>query len=53
MEFWILLWKVVLIGGISVFAVVAVVVSFFGFLDIKKLFRTLDQEHQQEDQEAS
>ena len=52
MEAWIILWKVVLIGGISVFAVVAVVVSFFGFLDIKKLFKTLDAEHEQEDQEA-
>ncbi len=49
MESWIILWKVILIGGISVFAVVAVVVSFFGFLDIKKLLKTLDAEHEQED----
>ena len=52
LNFWIILWKVVLIGGISVFAVLAVVVSFFGFLDIKKLFKALDTEHEQEDQEA-
>ncbi len=40
-DFWILLWKVVLIGGIGLFAALAVVVSIGGARDIAKLLRTL------------
>ena len=45
-ESWITLWKGTLIVGLSAFFVVAIVVTFFGALDIKKLFKTLDEEHE-------
>ena len=41
LNFWILLWKVVLIGGIGLFAALAVVVSIGGARDIAKLLNTL------------
>ncbi len=44
-QHWIMLWKIVLIGGISLFAVLAVVVSIGGFFDIRRLFRTLRAQH--------
>ncbi len=47
LEFWILLWKAVLIGGVGLFAVLAVVVTIGGAFDIRQLFRTLREEHAQ------
>ncbi len=47
LEFWILLWKAVLIGGVGLFAALAVVVTIGGALDIRQLFRTLREEHAQ------
>jgi len=40
-EAWITLWKIVLIGGIGAFALLAVVVSIGGFFDVAKLLKTL------------
>ena len=45
LQHWALLWKVILIGGISLFAILALGVSFFGFFDFRRLFRTLRQTH--------
>ena len=42
---WMLIWKIVLIGGISLFAILAVVVSIGGFFDVRRLFRTLHAQH--------
>ena len=42
---WMLLWKVVLISGISLFAVLAIVVTIGGFFDIRRLFRKLHEQH--------
>lgn len=47
MEFWINLWKIVLIVGISAFLILAVVVSIWGFIDIKKMFKILNAEHKE------
>ena len=47
MEFWIILWKVVLIGGIGLFAAMAVWVTIGGFRDIKKLLKILRQTHEE------
>ncbi len=44
-EYWILLWKGLLIVGVSLFAVLAVVVTIGGALDIRRLFKTLREEH--------
>lgn len=40
-EQWMMVWKVVLIGGISLFALLAIIVIIGGFFDIRRLFRML------------
>ena len=53
-EFWIGLWKVVLIVAIGLFATLAVVVTIGGAIDVHKLFRTLKEQHaQQQDPDDS
>jgi len=41
LESWIVLWKTVLLGGIGLFAALAIVVTIGGARDIAKLLRTL------------
>ena len=53
LDSWMLLWKIVLIGGIGLFAVLAVVVSIGGARDIAKLLRTLRGEQPDANDEAS
>ncbi len=43
--FWILLWKIVFIVGVGLFALLAVFVTIGGFFDIRRLFRTLHEQH--------
>lgn len=43
MDFWETLWKIVFIFGVGIFAVMAIWVGIFGFLDIKKLFRRMKE----------
>ena len=45
LEYWIMLWKVVLIVGVGLFAALAIVVTIGGALDIRRLFKTLHEEH--------
>jgi hypothetical protein len=45
LEYWILLWKAVLIGGVGLFAALAIVVTIGGAMDIRRLFKTLREEH--------
>jgi len=45
LEFWITLWKIVLIGGVGLFAALAIVVTIGGALDVRQLFRTLRAQH--------
>lgn len=40
---WILLWKWVLIVGLTFYFLVALYVTPFGILDIRRLFQKLDQ----------
>ena len=49
MAFWMLLWKVVLIAGLVLFAGMAVWVTIGGFGDIKKLFKRIRQSHHQQE----
>lgn len=44
-EFWIFLWKVVLIGGVGMFAALAFVVAIGGAFDVGHLLKTLREEH--------
>ncbi len=48
MIFWEVLWAAVLIGGLAVFAVLAVVVSIRGFADIRSLFKSIEEQHAEE-----
>jgi hypothetical protein len=43
-EFWIVLWKYVLIGGVGLFAALAIVVTIGGARDIVKLLRQLREQ---------
>ncbi len=47
-EFWICLWKIVLIGGVGLFVALAVVVTIGGAFDVRRLFRTLREQHAKE-----
>lgn len=42
---WILVWKIVVICGISLFSILAVVVAIGGFFDIRHLLRKLHAQH--------
>ena len=47
-DFWIVLWKCVLIGGVGLFAALAVVVTIGGAYDIAKLLRKLKDQSEEE-----
>ncbi len=49
MDFWITFWTWLLIGAVTVFAGLAVVVSIGGFFDIKQLFRSIKAQHAEQD----
>ncbi len=51
LEFWIVLWKVVFIGGVGLFAALTVVVTIGGARDIAKLLRTLRARHAEDGRE--
>lgn len=53
LEFWIILWKIVLIGGLVLFAFMAVYVTIGGVFDIKRLFARIAERHEKERQELS
>ena len=46
MDFWINFWTIVLVAGIVMFGILAVIVVFGGASDIRKLFRSIEQQHQ-------
>jgi len=53
LEFWIVLWKIVLIGGLILFGSMAVWVTIAGVFDIKRLFQRLAESHEKEKGESS
>jgi hypothetical protein len=44
-EFWMGLWKIVLIGGFGLFATLAIVVTIGGAIDVGRLLKSLREEH--------
>ena len=48
-EVWMTIWKIVLIGGIGLFAVLAVMVTVGGFFDVIKLLAKLREDTQEAD----
>lgn len=53
MDFWILLWKATLIGGLILFGGLSAYVTVFGARDIKHLLQTLKEEADHRDGPAS
>jgi hypothetical protein len=47
MTFWIVLWKIVLIGGVLLFGGMAVWVSIGGAFDIRRLFARIAESHKE------
>ena len=45
MEFWIKLWTVVFVAGLSIFTILAIVVSIGGFFDVRSLFKSIEAQH--------
>jgi len=52
-EFWIVLWKVVLIAGVALFAALAVVVTIGGARDVRNLLRNLREQRDDRDTDAA
>ncbi len=46
MNAWMLLWKIVLIAGMVLFACMAVWVTIWGAFDIKKMLQAINAEHE-------
>jgi len=51
LDFWIVLWKIVLIVAVVLFGLLAVVVTIGGAYDIKRLFARIAESHRQEEQD--
>jgi len=51
LEFWIVLWKIVLIGGVCLFGGMAVWVTIGGAFDIKRLFARIRASHEKQEQD--
>ena len=48
LEFWIILWKIVLVAALALFSGMAVWVTIGGFFDVKRLFQRIDESHQED-----
>lgn len=51
MEGWIIFWKWLLIVVVIIFGVVSVGVAIGGFFDVKALFKDIDDQHNESDDE--
>lgn len=52
MDNWLILWKYLLMGAVSLFAVLALVITVGGFFDVKALFRSVDAQHKEAKHES-
>jgi len=52
MSFWISFWSVLLAVALVIFAGLAVVVTIGGFYDIRRLFRSIDAKHAEQEQDG-
>ena len=50
LQFWIILWKIVLVGGVSLFGILAVFVTIGGFYDIKRLFARMAEDRKRKEE---
>ena len=49
MELWTGFWGIFIVAGLSIFAVISVVVGIGGFSDLRQLFRDIESQHDAED----
>jgi len=49
---WMILWKIVLIGGVGLFALLAIVVTIGGFFDVTKLLKKLREDAEEDPAET-
>ena len=52
MSDWITIWSILLAGGIGIYAVMAVLVAIGGAKDIRKLFRSMNKEERDEEEDS-
>ncbi len=52
-RFWMILWKIVLVFGVSGFALMAIGVTIGGAYDIKRLFARIIASHEEEQQKEN
>lgn len=45
MKSWMILWQIVFVGGLALFAGMAVWVTIGGFRDIKRMFERIERSH--------
>lgn len=45
MDSWLAFWKLLLIGTVALFTILAIVVTIGGFADVRALFRSIDAQH--------
>ena len=50
LDFWITLWKIVLIGGCGLFGTMAVWVTIGGYYDIKRLFARMAEDRKRKEE---
>ncbi len=50
-RFWMILWKIVLVFGVSGFALMAIGVTIGGAADIKRLFARIIADHEREERQ--
>ena len=50
LQYWIMLWKILLVGGVSLFGAMAVWVTIGGYYDIKRLFARMAEDREKDEE---
>ena len=51
MDAWAIFWGLLFIAVLVVFTILTVVIAIGGYFDVKSLFRTIDKQHQEDEQQ--
>ncbi len=49
MELWATFWGVFIVVGLSIFAAISIRVGVGGFFDLRRLFRDMQSDHEEDD----
>jgi hypothetical protein len=52
-DFWITFWSVIFVATLIVFAILAISVTIGGFFDLKRLLKSIDQQHARQETDQS